>query len=121
MAPALADGFLTTGPPGKLSLSSSFFTVFNVHMAFHCHNDLYVSIQIASTILIPIGKTVMNIIVAKLVHIVTLEQIPEVSIDLLDQRIGTFIRLWIYIGDIYVAATLKTSNNLFLIFPDSFV
>lgn len=63
----------------------------------------------------------MNIIVAKLVHIVTLEQIPEVSIDLLDQRIGTFIRLWIYIGAIYVAATLKTSNNLFLIFPDSFV
>ena len=63
----------------------------------------------------------MSIVAAKLVHVVTLEQIPEVSTDLLDQRIGTFVRLWIYTGDIYVAAALKTSTNLFLIFPNSFV
>lgn len=63
----------------------------------------------------------MSIIVAKRVHVVTLEQIPEVSTDLLDQRIGTFVRLWIYIGDIYVAAALKSSTNLFLTFPNSSV
>lgn len=42
---------------------SSFLTIFNGHMVFHHSNDLYLSIEIASTIRIPMSNAVMNIIV----------------------------------------------------------